>query len=156
MRWLTYILFFSFLIHGTREKLYGQTTLIQNLQKSKKSVKFRYSKVADSLFNLGLKLQATQSYQESLSSFKSSLKLYEFIGDNEKEGECFSKIAASYYYLGDYSKAITSFKISAGLFKKIGYKKGLASSLNNIGGVYNSLGKYLRSLDLLSTSYRYI
>lgn len=138
---------FSFLIHGTGEKLYGQTTSTQNTSIPANSTLSRNKKVADSLFSLGSKSQDAQAYRESLVSLESSLKLYQLIGDDKKEGECFAYMAISYYYLGDYQKAIALLDKEGKVFRKIGYKKGIASTLNNIGGVYNIQGKYLKALN---------
>jgi len=132
------------LAKGLGELLYAQSDSIQLNKKGDSST----SQVSvDSLFSLGEKYLNSQRYEQSLSLFQKSIKLYALADNYKKIGDCFNYIAVINYFQGDYPKTIFFLKKSLESYKISGYKKGVASLLNNIGSVYNTSGNYLKALD---------
>ncbi|WP_460622184.1 adenylate/guanylate cyclase domain-containing protein [Hymenobacter tenuis] len=132
------------LAKGPGEALYAQS---DSLQLNKEANSFTSQASVDSLFSLGEKYLHSQKYEQSLSLFQKSIKLYGRTDNHKKIGDCFNYIAVIYYFQGDYSKTIFFFKKSIESYKKSKYIKGVAALLNNIGSVYNTSGDYLKALD---------
>lgn len=132
------------LAKGPGELLYAQS---DSIQVNKKANSSNSQASVDSLFSLGEKYLYSQKYEQSLSLFQKSIKLYTLTDNYKKIGDCFNYIAVINYFQGDYSKTIFFFKKSIESYKKSRYKKGVASLLNNIGSVYNTSGDYLKALD---------
>ena len=136
---LIHIILFLILFNMMKQKGYGQTSQNPSLLKSKKS--------ADSLYNLGSKYDGQGDSEKALALYKSSLSIYQSIGENQKAGECFSDIGTIYYFKGDYSKTLLFFEKSLGSYRKAKNKKGVAGILNNIGAAHHSLGNYPKAVD---------
>ncbi|MEA5461116.1 adenylate/guanylate cyclase domain-containing protein [Arcicella sp. LKC2W] len=135
-----YILFFLFLIAGTKPKVFGQNNNTNGENSQDK-------KIADSLVKCATKYQDTGNLKQALALFENSLTIYKSIGENQKIGECLNNIGILHYYQGNVLNALRFFRISLNAYKKAGYKKGISAQLNNMGGVYYYLGNYPKALE---------
>ena len=81
-------------------------------------------------------------------SIERSLSIYEELEDDKYIGNCYSKIATTYYYQGEFSDALIYYSKSIVYFQKSKFLQGVASSLNNTGAIYYYLGNYPKALDL--------
>jgi adenylate cyclase len=144
-----YLLFFIFLIVGIVMKIYGQTDMLHlkivvpNLENKKK---------ADSLLIIGEKYQDAGNLADAMLLFKSSLKIYQNLGEKKDIGNCLNKIGTTHYYQGDYLKALSYYNQSKETYEKINFKKGISSALNNMGAVHYYLGNYPKSLEFYNQS----
>lgn len=112
------------------------------------NIKNRYiKKSADSLVELGSKMQDNGEFEASLRYFEKGLRIYQNIGSKKEIGDTFSYIALTNLYLGDYTKALNFYDNGLIHYKKINYDKGISSVLNNVGGIYYYLGNYPKALE---------
>ncbi|TCP24021.1 class 3 adenylate cyclase [Tenacibaculum skagerrakense] len=103
--------------------------------------------IADSLYKSGNQKIKKGIFKEALQDFTKSLELSKKENNNALVGDCFSKIAISYYYQGKYNDAFEAFDESITYYQLTDNKKGLASSFNNQGAIYYYLGNYPKALD---------
>lgn len=104
-------------------------------------------KSADSLIELGSKMQDNSEFAASLRYFEGSLKIYQHLDRKKEIGDTFSYIALTNLYLGDYEKALDFYDKGLIQYKNIYYDKGISSVLNNVGGIYYYLGNYPKALE---------
>jgi adenylate cyclase len=141
------ILFFFLLLRRGTEKLYAQTTSIQETHTVHNISILEKKHKADSLFNIGENAIDNQNFKNAIIFLSLSVEFYKSINSQKEIGRCSHYMAVSYYYLGDYFNALKFYDIGAEMFRKIDYKRGIAAIYNNTGNIYSTQGDYLKALD---------
>lgn len=147
----TYVLLFLFLINGKGFIVDAQTKVL-----SKRAIERIPEKkqTADTLLSFGEKQQNAGKFLESMVFFEKSLKIYQNLKDQKGIGNCFNKIATTYYYQGDYLKALSYYTKCKETYEKVNFKKGISSALNNMGAVYYYLGNYPKALEFYNQAIK--
>jgi adenylate cyclase len=135
-----FTLFCYFLFNEMGLKMYGQTK--QNLSTRQKSV-------ADSIYTLAAKYDDAGNSNKALTLFENCLPIYKNIKQNQKVGDCYTRIGLLHNFQGDYSKALFFYKKSFESYTQAGHKKGVSGVLNNMAGVYYNLGNYPQAVEYL-------
>jgi tetratricopeptide (TPR) repeat protein len=117
--------------------------------------------------NMGMVHGNQGNYDDSISSYLTSLKIKKEIPDSRKKtlgaeykasiGATYNNLAIQYYFRGMFTEAIENFLLSLKIREETGDKWGVASSYNNIASVYMEQGDYAEALSNYSaldfTSY---
>ncbi len=135
-----FMLFCYFLFNEMGLKMYGQT---------KPNLSTRQKSEADSLYTLASKYDDAGNSNKALELFENCLPIYKNIKQNQKVGDCYTRIGLLHNFQGDYSKALFFYKKSSESYTQAGHKKGVSGVLNNMAGVYYNLGNYPQAVEYL-------
>ncbi len=135
-----FMLFCYFLFNEMELKMYGQT---------KPNPLTRQKSEADSLYALASKYDDAGNSNQALALFENCLPIYKNIKQNQKVGDCYTRIGLLYNFQGDYAKALFFYKKSSESYTQADHKKGVSGVLNNMAGVYYNLGNYPQAVEYL-------
>lgn len=111
---------------------------------------------AYSLKNIGMVYAMQGKYPEALEHWKSSLEIFERIGDKVGESNMLNNIGTIYYNNGDDTHALENYLKSLSISEQTGNKLRIATALTSIANVYlnkkathdKALGYFIRALPI--------
>jgi len=110
--------------------------------------KIQKQKVYAAIFgNIGIVYKEQGNYVKALDYYFKALKIFEEIGDKQRQAANLGNIGLVYCKQGDYAKALDYYFKTLKIYEEVGNKQGQANNLGNIGGVYLDQGNYTQALE---------